>query len=524
MLRVETAMPEPLIEVERDYTWRNWHDTSDVGGRVERFFTPRNDWRGNTQVDPSRRFEPGLRALQAIVRRAEAQQKRVRAIGSGWSLSPVAFVSDYLVNTARLSDWSIGLTPASVVPELAALAPRIVFAQCGTSISTLNTGLEQRGLALPTAGASNGQTIAGAISTGTHGSAHSVGGLHDRVLALHVVAEGGRGYLIQRASRRAVTRAYSDWLGAELREDDELFHAVLVGFGSFGIIHAVIFEASELYLLGRYVKQFDYAQIRQAACTHDISGLALAAGQPEPYHIEFVINPYLRGAGQGGAFARIHYLHRHAHGAPLPVLPIAGGESMRSRDLVSMIAVGSEVAPALIPTLLQDQIQQGLDPTHGKVIQGTPGQTFCDSNRTGGGTSLELGVPLTHVGAALDAIFSVTDAHVFGAPVALRYVRGSDALLAFTCFAPLTCAIEMPGIDSPRAREGHRRIEAALAARRVPHTYHWGQALPASPAVIRAGFGEERVARWLAARRAFLSPSGRRMFSNPMLDACDLAT
>lgn len=517
-------MAEPIIEIEHDHTWRNWHSTSDVGGAVERFFTPRNDWRDSTLVDPNRGFEPGLRALQSIVRQAEAQQKRVRAIGSGWSLSPVAFVSDYLINTARLTNWSIGLTPASVTPAFAPIAQRIVLAQCGTSISALNTGLEQRGLALPTAGASNGQTIAGAISTGTHGSAHSVGGLHDRVLALHIVAEGGRDYLIQRATKPAVTRAYADWIGAELREDDDLFNAALVGFGSFGIIHAVIFEAAPLYLLGRFCKQFDYEQIVQAACAHDISKLELAAGQPAPYHIEFVINQYRRGAGQGGAFARVYYLHPYVAGAPLPVLPIIGGETRRSRDLVSAISVGSEAAPTLIPGLLQDQIESGVDPTDGKVIMGTPGQTFSDSNRTGGGTSLELGVPLNQLRAALDAIFSVTDEHIFGAPVAVRYVRGSDALLAFTCFSPISCAIEMPGIDSPRAREGHRRIEAALKARGVTHTYHWGQALPANPAVIRAGFGDARVDRWLAARRAFLNPSGRHMFSNPLVDACGLAT
>jgi hypothetical protein len=320
-----------------------------------------------------------------------------------------------------------------------------------------------------------------------------------------------------------VTPAYAQWLGAELREDDELFAAALVGFGSFGIIHAVLFEAAPLYLLGLYVKQFDYSQILQAATNHDIAQLPLAAGQPAPYHIEFVINPYRRGAGERGAFVRVLYEHPYVAGSPLPVLPIAGGETVRARDLVSVIAVGAEAAPTLIPGILQSQIEGGVRPTNGQVILGTPGQMFGDSNRTGGGTSLELGVPLAQVGAALTAIFSVTDAHIFGAPVALRYVRSSGATLAFTCFAPLTCTIEMPGIDSSRAREGHQRIEAALAAAGVPHTYHWGQALPARAAVISAGFGQARVDRWLAARRAFLpDPATRRMFANPMVDACGL--
>jgi FAD/FMN-containing dehydrogenase len=46
-------------------------------------------------------------------------------------------------------------------------------------------------VSLIASGASNGQTIAGAMSTGTHGSANAVGGIPDYVLALHIVGEGG---------------------------------------------------------------------------------------------------------------------------------------------------------------------------------------------------------------------------------------------------------------------------------------------------------------------------------------------
>jgi hypothetical protein len=127
------------------------------------------------------------------------------------------------------------------------------------------------------------------------------------------------------------------------------------------------------------------------------------------------------------------------------------------------------------------------------------------------------------VGDALDAIFAVTDVHTFGAPVALRYVRASQALLAFTHFAPITCTIEFPGIDAPRSREAHRLLEIELVKRAVPHTYHWGQVMPLNHKVVRAGFGDARVDAWLKARRSFLSDAGRKLFSNDMLDALGLA-
>jgi len=517
-------MPKPLIEIEQNRDWRNWHDTDGVGGVVQQFLTPTNEWADTTAPVPGKSFAAGLEGLCEIVRRAEAANVRLRALGSGWSLNSVGFVDGYLVNTSRLTSWSVGsLSTKSIVPELAGIAKRVVYAQCGTPITTLNSGLEARGLALPTSGASNGQTIAGAISTGTHGSAHRVGSLHDRVLALHIVAEHGKHYIIQPARKPIVTQAYCTWLGAELRQDDALFDAALVSFGSFGIVHAVIFEASPLYLLRLCAKQLDFEDIVRAALSHDISKLGLLQDAGEPYHIEFVINPYLRGKGHKGAFVRVYYEQAHKEGDALPVPALAGATSMRGRDLVGAIAIGSEVLPDVIPSTLQSQLVGIVPSAEDGAFIGTPGQCFSDSLRTGGGTSLELGVPLERLSDALAAVFAVTDKHVFGAPVALRYVRSSQALLAFTHFAPITCTIEFPGIDAPRSREAHKLLEAELTKRAVPHTYHWGQVMPLNSKVVRAGFGDARVDAWLAARRGFLSPAGRKLFSNDMLDALGLS-
>jgi hypothetical protein len=153
-----------------------------------------------------------------------------------------------------------------------------------------------------------------------------------------------------------------------------------------------------------------------------------------------------------------------------------------------------------------------------------PGQIFDDTLPTNGGTSVEIGVPLTRVRDTLDAIFRVTDQHTFGAPVALRYVRPSKATLAFTCHAPTTCTLEIPGIDSAAAASGHAKIFAALSAAQIPATYHWGQQGLFTAASVAAGYGAARVDRWLRARQAFLTTAaGRRTFSNALVDACGLS-
>jgi FAD/FMN-containing dehydrogenase len=516
-------MPTPVIETTQHTSWNNWHRTASVGGSVRTLFKPRNLW-SPAAPGEHKWFEPGLAGLRSIVQQAESAGRRVRAIGSGWSLSSVAYVDDFLVDTSALSEWSLGFSAPMVEPAHAARRERLVLAQCGVQIRTLDAHLEQRRLALPTQGASNGQTIVGAMSTGTHGSAHDMGSIADFILGLHIVAEGGRHYWVQRSSDPVTTPAFAAWLdNAVPLRDDELFNAAVVGFGSFGLIHAVLFEAEPVFVLDKFVRRYDYPSVVRAATTLDLAGLGLPS-PVRPFHFEVVVNPYRRGVGEGGAFVRVYYKTTLGPNDPLPVLPVGEGDIIRSPDLVNVISTLSDAVPALVPGLLQDQLENSFRPTPVPLRHALPGQIFDDTLPTNGGTSLEIGVPLARVRDTLDAIFRVTDAHVFGAPIALRYVRSSSATLAFTCHAPTTCTLEMPGIDSATAAAGHQRIFAALDSARIPATYHWGQQGPFTATNLAGGYGAARIERWLTARRRFLhSAAGRRTFSNALLDACGLS-
>jgi hypothetical protein len=292
-----------------------------------------------------------------------------------------------------------------------------------------------------------------------------------------------------------------------------------VSFGSFGIIHGVLFEASPLYWLERHVKRVDYAAVRDVLGTLDVSSLQLPGGTALPFHLEIVLNPYALGHGQGGAFVRV--LYKRPPGPSLPVQEPGHGQSIRSEDLVSVIGFFSDIAPGLIPMVLQDELEASFPDTPPQGILGTHSQQFGDTSPTNGGTSTEIGVPLDQVGNALSALLSVTSRENMAMPMSFRYVKQSDATLAFTCFAPHTCTIEIPTIDAVRTRDGYERIWAELRNRRIPHTFHYGQALPLHPYWLEV-FGARRSA-WLTARNHFLSPSGRRMFGNSMLDALGLS-
>jgi hypothetical protein len=192
-----------------------------------------------------------------------------------------------------------------------------------------------------------------------------------------------------------------------------------------------------------------------------------------------------------------------------------------TEDLVALAGVVSDSVPEMIPALLERELADAVGPTKRPVVR-TPGQMFSDSMRTNGGASMEVGVALARVGEAVGTILSVYQLHTFGAPLALRYVKASEAKLAFTHFAPVTCAMEMPGIDSSRTREAFGRIQRALAESGIPHTYHWGQALPLNAEWVKVGFGTRRD-EWLAARRKFLTPRGRATFANAVVARCGLS-
>lgn len=99
--------------------------------------------------------------------------------------------------------------------------------------------------------------------------------------------------------------------------------------------------------------------------------------------------------------------------------------------------------------------------------------------------------------------------------IAVRYVKGSQALAAFTQYGP-TCTIEIQAVYSNRSQAAYQEIWKRLDAAGIEFTFHWGQVLPYEPPRYRKVYGA-RLDRWLAAKATVLSPAGRRLFSNDLV-------
>lgn len=509
-----TITPAPLLNFEPNYRWKNKH--KNVEGSVFRLY---NAWNRTADGrEPARqRWRAGLNSLRQIVIDAAAMNRRVRAYGGAWSLSDAAHTPDVLINTKPLNYVSIGLKRDQVRAPAASIADRLVFAQCGVHVMELHTAVEGAGLALPTSGASNGQTLAGAVATGTHGSALDVGSMQDYVRGLHLVVEGGRHLYIERASQPTVSKAFTDTLGAELLRDDALFDAALVSFGSFGILHALLIECVPLYELSKFRFAVDH-QTALDWLSLDFTVLA-ARGLPpaRPYHFEIVFNPYRPAAGARGAFVTAMY--QLPSNGPAASAAAAGGIEPGA-DALTFLGEITDLAPQTIPTVVSTLVEAQLTPANGAMA--TPARTFGSTNIRGNVLSSELGVALADARRAVSAINAVAAEYPFPGLVAVRFVKASAATLAFTRFSPLTCTIELPAAGTERTEQFFQRVFQRLDREGIPFTLHWGQCGDFSPQRLRAGYGQA-VDRWLGERRKLLSPAGRALFSNAFLERCGLA-
>ncbi|HEY5955007.1 MAG TPA: FAD-binding protein [Polyangiaceae bacterium] len=506
-------MPNPLLTLQKNHQWQNKH--RNVSLLVDSFYDVYNLW-CDAPAPEHNDWRPGLQGLRSVVAEAERQSKRVRALGGAWSLSEAAITADVMVNTKSLNFIELGFRSANIAPEFTGDRSRLCFAQCGASVMELYSFLESRGFTLPTSGASNGQTIAGAVATGTHGSANSVGSMQDFIIGLHLVLDGGRQVWVERATQPVVSEAFCQIIGAELVRDDGMFNAAVVAFGSFGLIHAVLFEAVPIFLLEKRLARFDYSVVRPVLSTLDVSLLGLPELTELPFHFEIVIDPYHVKDGQRGAYVRALSKRPFA-----PVVPSSGSSSgiVQGDDAMGLLGAVTNPAPGIVPLIIEHVLSLQLKPVQG--VLGTPGQQFGPTDTRGFIMSTEIGVALADAENAVDAIVHVAHEFPWGGFPAIRYVKGSSALLPFTHFAPVACTIEIPSAGSNRTKQAFERVWVELHRRNVVFTLHWGQCLRPSAIHFPSAYGA-RVNDWLTARARLLGPSGMQLFSSDWLDQLGL--
>jgi hypothetical protein len=248
------------------------------------------NWSGDVEFAPADYWEPahsdgtaidGLTSLvHAVVEAGEAGQS-IHAIGSGWAFEDAAASDGAVVSLRQLDrqlDYVVGgaapaLTPTWQGQQTDSHSTTVLLhVEAGIRIATLSALLRSQGLAMPTLGGSNGQSLAGAISTSTHGGDWNQPPFPDLVRAIHLVGDDGKERWIEPASG-AITRSDDD--NAELRgalpcgdteivRDDRVFRAALVACGRFGIFYSLVLEVRRAFRVVEVVNTPSRAEVLQA--------------------------------------------------------------------------------------------------------------------------------------------------------------------------------------------------------------------------------------------------------------------
>lgn len=177
------------------------------------------NWARNVSVTPARQEQPASEdELSDAVRRAVKDGHTVRVVGGGHSFTPAAATEGVQLSLDRLG----ALHRVERDPDT---GHALVTVGAGMRLHQLNQVLAERGLAMQNLGDIDRQSIAGAISTGTHGTGARFGGLATRVRALTVVGPDGE-----------VTHASPT-------ERHDLFEASRLGLGATGVLSTVTIEA-----------------------------------------------------------------------------------------------------------------------------------------------------------------------------------------------------------------------------------------------------------------------------------------
>ncbi len=513
------------VIITDNYLWTNEHNnvSKQVLHRYQISNNPANSW------------QEGLAGVQKMIGEAKSRNERVRSYGGKWSLNDVAICNDTIHDSKPLTFYGkVGensiagdaLYPDDPKP----LSERLYYFQSGAQINQINNVLEARELSLATTGASNGQTIAGAISTGTHGSALNIGAMQDYVRAIHIVTSETEHAIIQPESNQIINSNFSDVFGAKLITDDDLFYSTLVSFGSFGVILGLIVETVSLFMFEVYTLRVDYAKAKtvypfltnfdhnsSTNLTQFLEGFDLPSAE-DPYHVDLIVNPY---SSEDNTYLRVIYKLKYDASK---LSPEPGGSTTRvGDDILSLIGAIGDTVGGVVPVIVNQLFGQVAEVQSGYIQ--TPKNIFGDSiiyKPKNGGASTELGVPIAKAEEAVKLIKSIASEEDFTGLLGIRFVKNSNAKLAFTRFSPLTCTIELPGLNSSGTQNFYLKVFSSMDDAEIPFTLHWGQEGDFSARRLSKMYGEA-VEEWSKQRKILLpDPIQRYMFTNDFLKRCGL--
>ncbi len=462
------------------------------------------------------------------------RDRPTRPIGSSWSLSAVTRPMDVAIDLADMvrDDDEFGTSAARFLE--ADQTGTFFVIKGGARLYQINEALWARGYSFPTLGGSHGQTLAGAMSTSTHGGDFDYSSVCDAVRALHVVMPGGKEFWLEPTSGGVTDHAklasndYPDWhADIEIVQDDDLFGSMLVSCGRLGIIHAALVEVEDAFyqehqtLWESWKPEPGYQPVelalRSVVATRSWSGELFSGAAPHDSNVEAPSFLEIHYDPKGNA-SYVRHRWRTRRGQPELPRPSSPSPASDSHDL-GLAQFGTNIpSPAIIPNIfaaehrknyskrLTDQTFQRRSVFKDRNYRINVG--VLDDDKTWKEAYEEFwqhGPFVESMEFFFDAFSTeyidfINDVHdqdwgtICAGYIALRYTRTrTTALLGTSRFAQ-TVAVECTILQGFKDAAATQQ-KIASRARDAGAVAHWGQENPHSAPAIDRMFGAD-VRRW----------------------------
>jgi hypothetical protein len=452
-----------------------------------------------------------------VVKEAEQQGRRVRAVGSSWSNSDIACVttSDYLVETDELNSVVTDILSASPgILNDSALGLKFVHVEAGIKLVDLNRLLDKRDLAMKALGGSTGQSLAGALSTGVHGSDFDRGTLPDVVRAIHLVGPGGIQHWIEPTVGITKPSGLAAILGSDctIHYNDDWFYSALVSMGSLGIIYSLIIEVEAQYDLIENCEHVIWDTIRES----------LRVGTPfaGKRAVQVVVSQFKHNDGTRPAFltTRVATAKTKAQNAD----PLASLYPMVAQASIPVLNANHNLYPDIVKGVLFQALTQGSKQGWAHTIMSSSAEPPAK------GLTLEVAFDATkdaYLGFVDAALRILDDAYQleqlgWGGWISLRFQGHSRAYLVPQHQSTRTCTIEFAaaaGLNSTRPLLA--RLEAEAKAR--GGIQHWGMFNDLTAADVERAYPKLDTFRRI--RREITNGGTNHTFDNDFTIRCGLA-
>ncbi|WP_022890030.1 D-arabinono-1,4-lactone oxidase [Agromyces italicus] len=426
-------------------TWRNWSRTE--------------------QVRPLRVERPdSAEAVQRAVQAAAASGLRVKPVGSGHSFTGIALAPDVQLDLADLSG----------VVDADAATGRVTL-RAGTALHGLPALLAPYGLALANMGDIDRQTLAGATSTGTHGTGFGFGGLATQIVAAKLVTGTGEIITVSETER------------------SELLPAVRLGLGALGVLVEVTLQLVPRYVLDAVERPEPLAEV--------LDGWEERVRGAD--HFEFYWHPHTELA----MTKTNTRLPGDAERRPLGRFSRWLDDELVANGLFRAACAVGTAAPAVIPAFarLVDKLQSG------REFSDFSPSVFV-TNRTVRFREMEYAIPLAEVPEALREVRALIERKGWriSFPIEVRAAAADDNWLS-TAYGRESGYIAVHRYFREDQREYFAAVEDLMRAR--GGRPHWGKMHTQTAETLREVY--PRFDDFLAVRDE-LDPE--RRFQNPYLD------